>query len=100
LDAEDEEDVGLEPLDIAFAFSNSDARDRSRGERGSGSSDRSTTVLFDGEGVVAADVAEFGTKISAGGAARNFGATVEEGIGASSGRNDSLLAFEVGLATI
>jgi hypothetical protein len=110
LDVADEEDVGLEPLDIACALSESDVRDASRGERGAGSSDRSTRVAFEGTAVDrsitateedTADGAEFGTKIPAGGAARVFGAIVDTETGASSGRKCALsLEFEVGLATI
>ena len=97
MDVTDEEEVGLEPLDIALALSESDVRDPSRGESGAGSKDRSTTVAVED----AADGVEFATKISAGGAARVFGARVETGTGAFSGRKCALsLEFEVGLATI
>lgn len=93
----DEDEVGLEPLDIALALSESVGRDiGSCGESGAGSSDRSTTVAL----ADAADGIESGTNISAGGAARVLDASVDTGTGASSGRNDALFRFGVGLATI
>ena len=110
MDVADEDEVGLEPLEIARALSESVVRDTSRGESGAGSSDRSTRVAFEGAAVDrsmtaveedAADGAELGTKISAGGAARVFGTIVDTATGASSGRKCALsLELEVGLDTI